>query len=115
VEAIRMQTLRRFAQALFTITGTSDEGGFVIAHAMYHTRYMPAMETDAPPAMHELVTMKTQDVEAGPVYIGDAELELFASPAEEFDRLAPREILGAYYRQLGATFAGGTTVERYHA
>jgi acetoacetate decarboxylase len=107
---------RRLAQAVFTITGTSDEGGFVNSHAMYHTRHLAAAEgADAPPALHELVAMKTTDVDAGPVYTGEAELELFAAPSEELDRLAPREMIGAYYRQVGATFAGGTTVERYHA
>ncbi len=105
---------RRLAEARFTITGTSDTGGFVNAHAMAHTRFMPAIEgPDAPPSMHELVTMKTTDVEAGPIYVGDAELELFESPVEEFHHLAPREMLGAYYRQVGATFTGGTTLHTY--
>jgi acetoacetate decarboxylase len=105
---------RRLAEARFTITGTSDTGGFVNSHAMLHTRFMPAIDgLDASPSMHELVTMKTVDVEAGPVYEGDADLTLFDVPGEEFDLLQPREMLGAYYRQVGATFAGGTTVHRY--
>ena len=104
---------RRLAEARFTITGTSDTGGFVNSHAMYHTRYLPAMDGAGEPALHELVANKTVDGEAGPVYVGEAELELFSSPTEEFDRLQPREMIGAYYRQVGATFAGGTTVERY--
>jgi acetoacetate decarboxylase len=104
---------RRLAQARFTITGTAESGGFVNSHAMYHTRYVPAMEGTGQPALQELVANKTVDGEAGPVYVGDAEIELFSSPTEEFDRLQPREIIGAYYRQVGATFAGGTSVERY--
>jgi acetoacetate decarboxylase len=80
---------------------------------MYHTRYVPAMDGVGEPALHELVANKTVDGEAGPIYTGDAELELFSSPTEEFDLLQPREIIGAYYRQVGATFAGGATVERY--
>lgn len=105
---------RRLLQATFTITGTSETGGFVNAHPMAHTRYLPAIEgPDAPPSLHELVRVQTTDVEAGPVYTGDAELELFSSPVEEFDRLQPRELLGAYYRQVGATFAGGTTLHTY--
>jgi acetoacetate decarboxylase len=105
---------RRLAQARFTITGTSDTGGFVNSHAMYHSRYMPSVEPGAPPALDELVALKSTDVEAGPVYAGDADIELFESPTEEFHRLEPRELIGAYYRQVGATFAGGTTIERYH-
>jgi acetoacetate decarboxylase len=107
---------RRLAEARFTITGTSDTGGFVNSHAMLHTRFMPAIEgADAPPSLHELVTMKTTDVAAGPVHVGEADLALFDAPTEEFARLAPREMIGAYYRQVGATFTGGTTVERYHS
>ncbi len=105
---------RRLAEARFTITGTAEQAGFVNAHAMFHTRYLPAMEAEGPPALHELVANKTIDGEGGPIYVGDAELQLFTSPTEELDRLAPREIIGATYRQVGATFAGGTTVERYH-
>ncbi len=104
---------RRLAEVRFEITGTAETNGFVNSHAMYHTRYLPSVEVDAPAALHELVALKTVDGEGGPVYAGEAELQLFPSPTEEFDRLAPREIIGAYYRQVGATFAGGTTVERY--
>ncbi len=35
---------RRLAEARFTITGTSDTGGFVNSHAMLHTRFLPAIE-----------------------------------------------------------------------
>ncbi len=104
---------RRLAQARFTIIGTGDTGGFVNSHAMAHTRFLPAIEgPHAPPSLSELVRLKTVDVEAGPVYVGDAELELFSSPTEEFDRLVPHELIGATYRQVGATFVGGQTLER---
>jgi acetoacetate decarboxylase len=106
---------RRLAQATFTITGTSDTGGFVNSHAMLHSRFLPAIEgPDAPASLDELVTMKTVDGEAGPIFVGDADLELFPSPTEEFDRLAPRELIGATYRQVGATFAGGSTLATHH-
>lgn len=105
---------RRLAEVTFEITGTTDRGGFVNSHAMYHTRFMPSVDASERPALHELVALKTTDVEAGPVYAGSAELSLFPAPTEEFDRLAPHELLGAYYQQVGATFAGGRTVERYH-
>lgn len=104
---------RRLAQARFTITGTAESAGFVNSHAMAHSRWMPAIEAGrAPASLDELVRLRTTDVEAGPVYVGEAELELFPSPTEELDRLAPRELIGATYRQVGATFAGGETLER---
>jgi len=56
------------------------------------------------------VTMSGVDVELGPVYGGEASLELFDSPTEELTLLAPREILGGYFRTVGTTFAGGRTL-----
>jgi hypothetical protein len=44
------------------------------------------------------------------VWRGSASLELFESPTEELARLAPREIIGGYFRSVGTTFAGGTTL-----
>jgi hypothetical protein len=38
-------------------------------------------------------------------------LELFDSPSEELLSLAPREIIGGYFRSVGTTFAGGRTLE----
>lgn len=103
---------RRLAEATFTITGTSETGGFVNSHAMVHTRFMPSIEADGTAALHELVTMKSVDVDAGPIYAGDADLRLHDAPGEEFGLLQPREMIGAFYQQLGVTFPGGTTLER---
>lgn len=106
---------RRLAEIEFTISGTTETGGFVNAHAMYHSRFLPAIEgPDAPASLDELVAVKTIDVEAGPIYAGSAEVRLFESPTEEFTLLEPRELLGSYYREVGATFMSGTTVERHH-
>lgn len=102
---------RRLVQARFTITGTSDRGGFVNAHAMLHSRFMPSITPGGPPALDELVAMKTVDGEGGPIYTGDAELELFDAPTEELTLLRPLEIIGATWRSVGATFARGERVE----
>jgi hypothetical protein len=40
-----------------------------------------------------------------------ATLEVFDSPTEELSSIAPRELLGGYFRSVGTTFNGGTTVE----
>ena len=42
---------------------------------------------------------------------GSATLEVFDSPSEELSSLAPREILGGYFRTVGTTFNGGVTLE----
>jgi acetoacetate decarboxylase len=58
----------------------------------------------------ELVTVRRTDVGPGPAFRGDADLELLGSPVEELIRLAPREMIGGYYRSVGTTFAGGETL-----
>jgi hypothetical protein len=78
---------------------------------MLHHRWFPAIELDGRSAMDEVVTMSGINVELGPVYAGSATLELFDSPTEELTSLAPREIIGGYFRSVGTTFAGGTTLD----
>ena len=58
--------------------------------------------------MAELVTMRSRDVDLGPAYVGEAELRLFEAPGEELATLEPREMIAGYWRQVGATFDGGT-------
>ncbi len=101
---------RRIADARFTITGTAEAAGFVNGHPMLHSRQMPAIEMDGRDSLDELVTMRGFDVELGPAYSGDAELVLYDHPTEELDRFGEIEIIGGYYRQVGNSMAGGTTV-----
>ena len=57
--------------------------------------------------------MSGYDAELGPAWQGDAELELADSPWDEPASLLPvREITGGYYRQLGVSWDGGTTLAR---
>jgi acetoacetate decarboxylase len=102
---------RRLAEATFTITGQVTNAGFVNSHAMVHSRYMPRIEADGRASLDELVTIKMVDLEAGPIWSGQAELTLHDVPGEEYPLLQPHEMIGAYYQQLGATFAGGATLE----
>ncbi len=101
---------RRIADARFTITGTADSAGFVNGHPMLHSRFMPAIEMDGRDSLSELVTMGGHDVELGPVYSGDAELVLHETPTEELTRFGDIEIIGGFYRQVGNSMGGGTTV-----
>jgi acetoacetate decarboxylase len=102
---------RRIVNAYVTLREESPTNGFVNGHAMVHSRYMPRIEGDGTDSYHELVTMSGRDVELGQSWRGDAELELLPSPVEEVARLEVREIIGGYFRQVGTTFAGGTTLE----
>lgn len=101
---------RRLAQARFTVEAPADHGGFVNALPMLHSRWMPAIDPDRPPSLDELVTMASTDVELGPVYSGTFELELFDAPHEELATLRPIEPIAGYWRQVGATFVGGSQV-----
>ena len=101
---------RRLANATVTLQGEAAAGGFVNGHAMLHHRWFPAIELDGRDSMSEVVTMSGINVELGPVYAGEATLELFDSPTEELTTLAPEEILGGYFRTVGTTFAGGRTL-----
>ena len=101
---------RRLANATVTLEGPASSNGFVNGHAMLHHRWFPRIELNGTDSLDEVVTMSGVDVELGPVWGGSATLELFASPTEELDRLAPTEIIGGYFRSVGTTFAGGTTL-----
>ena len=101
---------RRLASATVTLQGPGSSNGFVNGHPMLHHRWFPSIELNGHDALDEVVTMSGVNVELGPVYAGSATLELFDSPTEELQRLAPREILGGYFRSVGTTFAGGTTL-----
>ena len=103
----------RLATARITITGETESNGFVNALPMLHNRQVRAIERDGGLVLDELVTMSGFDFTAGPAYAADAELELFDSPWDELATLLPaEEILGGYYRQVGTSWNGGTTVVR---
>ena len=101
---------RRIADARFTITGTSETGGFVNGHPMLHTRQMPAIEMDGRDSLNELVTMQGFGADVGPIYTGEAELDLFDCPTEELHRFGDVDLIAAYYRQVGTSMHAGTTL-----
>lgn len=103
---------RRLADAVVTLTAPSPTAGFVNALAMLHNRWMPAVESDGKDALDELVTMSATDVEVGSTWAGEPELCLYDSPTEEHFRLEPLEMIGGYWRNVGMTWRGGTTLER---
>jgi acetoacetate decarboxylase len=108
---------RRLIDATFTITGQVAEGepaGFVNALPMLHNRVMPAIEGDGSDSLNELVTMRGFDAEVGPAYRGDATLAMYESPVEELTRIAPIEMIGGFWREVGTSWKAGTTLERHN-
>jgi acetoacetate decarboxylase len=101
---------RRLAEARLQLRGPSDDAGFVNARPMLHSRWMPAIDPGRGDAFAELVTMRSSNVQLGPAWSGTAEIRLFDAPGEEIAALAPLEMIGGYWRQVGASFVGGATV-----
>ncbi len=103
---------RRLAEAVFQVEGPSEHTGFVNALPMLHHRWMPRIESDGQASMDEVVTMRGYDAELGPAVKGSATLQMFSSPWEELDALAPKEIIGGYWREVAVSWRGGTTLHR---
>jgi len=98
---------RRLADVTLALTGQAETGGFVNALPMLHSRWMPHIDPSYPATLDELVTMASQDVEVGPLWTGAPTVALYAAPDDELDALVPVEMIAGYWRQVGATFAGG--------
>lgn len=101
---------RRLAQATVTLEAECATNGFVNGHAMLHHRWFPRIELDEHDSVSEVVTMSGVNLDLGIAYRGTATLEVFDSPTEELAALAPAEIIGGYFRTVGTTFNGGTTL-----
>jgi acetoacetate decarboxylase len=103
---------RRLAEAVVTLRQESPTNGFVNAHPMAHHRVLPGIEAGGPDAFAELIASGAASFEGGPAWRGDAELRIFDAPTEELSRLAPEEIIGGYYRQVGVVWNGGQRLAR---
>src|SRR5690606_26923841 len=100
--------VRRQAEAGVIRREPADANGCVTGPAMADPRYLPSIELDAPTALNELVESGAAGFEGDPAWKGDAELRLFDAPTEELSRLEVGEVIGAYYRQVGVVWNGGT-------
>ena len=103
---------RRLAEAVVTLREPAATNGFVNGHPMAHHRWLPAIEPGQPPAVDELISSGASAFEGGTPWAADAELQLFEAPTEELADLAVDELIGAYYRQVGVCWNGGTLLER---
>ncbi|MFH8606235.1 acetoacetate decarboxylase family protein [Streptomyces sp. NPDC018029] len=101
----------RLAQAVVTLRAPSPTNGFVNAHPMAHHRQLPSIDGKGL-ALDELIESGAAAFEGGQAWSGEAELDLFEAPTEELAALTVEEPIGAYYRQVGVTWNGGTLLER---
>lgn len=98
---------RRLAEAVVTLREPSPHNGFVNGHPMAHHRVLPGIERGAGDAFAQLIASGAASVEAGPAWVGDAELRLFEAPTEELAALEVQEVIGGYFRQVGVVWDGG--------
>jgi acetoacetate decarboxylase len=102
---------RRLAEAVVTLREPASSNGFVNAHPMAHHRWLPSIEKGKGLALDELVESGAASFAGGTPWAGEAHLNLFDAPTEELARLEVRELIGAYYRQVGVTWDGGALLE----
>jgi hypothetical protein len=102
---------RRLADARITLTRPGDNNGFVNAHPMAHNRQVAAIDTPGEYRIDEIIATGASGFEGGTPWNANVDsFNLYESPTEELSLLQPVEIIGAYYRQVGVTWNGGTVV-----
>ncbi|MFK4224690.1 acetoacetate decarboxylase family protein [Streptomyces sp. NPDC019890] len=102
---------RRLAEAVVTLREPAADNGFVNSHPMAHHRWLPSIEKGKGLALDELIETGAASFEAGQPWAADADLALFEAPTEELARLEVKELIGAYYRQVGVCWDGGSLLE----
>lgn len=99
---------RRLAEAQITLVEESPTNGFVNAHPMAHNRFVRAIDDPASFRLDEIIATGSARAEGGPAFRATVDhFAVFPAPTEELDRLAPDEIIGGYYRQVGVVWDGG--------
>jgi acetoacetate decarboxylase len=99
---------RRLAEARITIEGEAPENGFVNGHPMAHNRFVRAIDDPSRMRLDEIIATGAASSSGGPAYAANIDaFDLFRSPTEELDLLAPQELIGGFYRQIGAVWDGG--------
>jgi hypothetical protein len=89
---------RRLVEAQITLrerTETLPWPGFARA---VNTRYFPELTRGKhdQPAVHELVQLRSRDIQISPIWKGDATLQVFDNPYLELPLLRPKAVLAGY-------------------
>jgi acetoacetate decarboxylase len=101
---------RRLAEAVITLSEPAERNGFVNGHPMAHHRWLPAIDGKGD-AHAELIESTGAKFEGAQPWRAKVEhFTLLDSPTEELARLEVREIIGAYYRQIGVVWNGGRSL-----
>jgi acetoacetate decarboxylase len=79
----------------------------------YLMRHFPDIQNPSKPAVHELAVSEVSNVSVSDIWAGDADVRFFESDVEEVAALAPVEMLGGFYHNMGLTITGGRVIHRY--
>jgi acetoacetate decarboxylase len=79
----------------------------------YLMRHFPNIEDPCKPTVHELAISEVSDVKVSEIWAGDADLKFFKSTMEETTALAPVEMLGGFFHNMGLTITGGKVIHKY--
>lgn len=100
---------RRLAEVRVRLVDHAPNNGFVNGHPMAHNRTVAAIDDPGTFSLDEIIVTGAASAEGGPAWRAEVEhLALFESPTEELHLLQPDELIGAYYRQVGVEWNGGT-------
>ncbi|MDI9349964.1 MAG: acetoacetate decarboxylase family protein [Candidatus Symbiobacter sp.] len=108
---------RRLAELVVTLDHEVAQNGFVNGHPMAHHRYLPAISISSKSphdgdVFAELIQSGGAKFTGGPIWAATIDhFALLPAPTEQLAELAPREFIGAYYRQIGVVWDGGTVLE----
>lgn len=89
---------RRLVEAQITLreqTAKLPSPGFARA---VNTRYFPELAAGKhdQPAVHELVQLKSRDIQVSPIWTGEASMQFFDNPHLELPNLRPTAVLAGY-------------------
>lgn len=101
---------RRLAEAVITLSEPAERNGFVNGHPMAHHRWLPAIDGRGD-AHAELIESSGAKFDGAQTWRAKLDhFALFESPTEELAHLEVREVIGAYYRQIGVVWNGGRSL-----
>ncbi len=89
---------RRLAEAVVTLREQTTQLPTPSFAGAVNTRYFPELVAGLHerPAVHELVQLKSRDVQISPIWKGDATLKIFDHPYLELPDLRPLKVIAGY-------------------
>lgn len=96
---------RRLAEAVITLREPSSQLPTPSFARTVNTRFFPELVSGRHdrPAVHELVQLKSRDVQVSPIWKGEATLQVFDHPYVELSALGPKRVLAGYRFACGLT------------